>query len=65
MKLEELMAVIPDTQDIAVCCEGGYFVEVLAIYDGRNSIPVEYNGCRVSEVYEYDGYIRIVIDTER
>lgn len=64
MILEELMSVIPDWQTTAVCCDNGDYVDVLAVYDGRESIPEEYNGCRVWTVFEYDGVIRVVIDKE-
>ena len=65
MRLIEILSVIPDWQEVAVCIENGDFVDVIAVYDGTNSIPTEYNEAWVNAVYEYGGYIKIIIDTER
>lgn len=65
MRLIEMLSIIPDWQDVVVCRENGDAVDAIAIYDGANSIPLEYNEAQVNEAYEYDGAIRIVIDTER
>ena len=66
MRLIELLSVISDEQEVVVRCDNGdYVLDTIAVYNGKDSIPTEYNEAWVNEVYEYGGAISIVVDLER
>lgn len=54
MTLRELCALISEITEVAIYDAEVDQDSILAIYDGRNSIPTEYNECIVTELFPYE-----------
>lgn len=60
MTLEELMWVINDSAQVAIYID----TELVAQYDGKDSIPEEYNDYTVLDVYANEKVLCIEIERE-
>jgi hypothetical protein len=61
MTVKELLMVMAEDQDAFICVKDGYFVNPVEFTSGKRT-NTAYGDFRVSELYEYDGYIRIVAE---
>ena len=60
--LEELLWLVNDSTVVEICSAETF--DVIATYDGKDSIPEKYNDCEIADVFVSDNKLCIEIKME-